>query len=219
MGPEDFNRLVEQAQGLADQDRHAEAFALLQDALAQHPHDVQLLVRAALFSILGAPEETPRLSNRAANLAGEDPWPLIHASAALLAVGEVDKAHRRLVQASEIIPAESPALYSLLYMTGRVAVAKGELSLAERSLTPAFEAEPELLGHGLELARLLQTQQRWDKALEVAEKALGHHPDNEDLQCIATLARLALYGPDSLPPDTNIEWVSRQDKNTQSTHE
>jgi tetratricopeptide (TPR) repeat protein len=63
-----------------------------------------------------------------------------------------------------------------------VAPVIGDLEGAERALALAFEADPEMEGHGRYLAELYLDQGRNDEALEVVRTALLHRPDDEILQ-------------------------------------
>ncbi len=60
-------------------------------------------------------------------------------------------------------------------------MAYGEDEQGEQMLREAFEADPEMVGHGQALAGLLEQRGRHAEALEVIDEGLRHRPGDEAL--------------------------------------
>lgn len=206
MSPKELKRLVDRVQQLGDEDRGQEARALLDEALERHPDEVEVVLLAGIAQIPVAPDEAAVLARRAVALAPESPSVLLRAASVLLSLGHLDEARRHCAMAMKIVPDHFPAVYDLSFLAGRIAVLDGNVEAAEQLLTPPFEEQPEVDGHGRELARLLESQNRWPEALNVAEATLKHHPTDSELEDIALICRLNIHGPDVLPPGATIEY-------------
>lgn len=129
----------------------------------------------------------------------------MRSSSLLLDLGYLDEARDHCAQAIEAADDDFPAVYDLCYLAGRIAVAEGDPEAAERYLAVPFGERPDVERYGLELGFLLESQHRWEEALVVAERALEHHPVDEELEALAIRCRVNLYGLDALPPGATLE--------------
>lgn len=205
MNSGELKEIVQRSQHLVAQGRHADDLALLREAVGNYPDEVEIVLRAAFASVVDAPTEAVRLARRAGSLAPENPSGLMRSSSLLLDLGYLDEARDHCEQAIEAADDDFPAVYDLCYLAGRIAVADGDPEAAERYLAVPFGERPDIERYGLELGFLLESQHRWEEALVVVERALEHHPEDQELEALAIRSRVNLYGLDALPPGATLE--------------
>ncbi len=197
---EDLDNILLRSNELAGAGRHEDNLALLQHALTRYPSELEVVIRAAGAHLSEAPDEAARLARAAVERAPEDPEILTRAAFVMLATDHEDETRKYFARAARLIDDDFVFAFDLVYLGGKLALKAGDKDKAEELLTIAFENQPESPGYGKDLADLLFECGEHQRALEVADKALQHRSGDQNLQDIQALCRVALFGPDALPP-------------------
>lgn len=205
MNSEELERVVHESQRLVGEGRYEDNRELLQRTLRDDPDEVEIVLRTGLARATESPAEAARLARQAAQLEPEDPSTLMRASSLLLALEQLDEARALCARAMAAVEEGFGPVVALYHLAGRIAVLDGNLEVAEQLLRPPFEEQPDVAGYGEELAFLLESQERWDEALEVAERTLEQFPGDPEMRALAAACRVNLYGPEFLPPDASID--------------
>lgn len=179
-----LEQVLERSRELARTDRHSENLALLRDALEQYPAEAEIALRAAAAHFGEDDDQTERLARRAVVLSPQDPAVLMRAASMMLELGRTDDALELSGKARDHADEDFPLVFDLVHLGGRIALAREKPEIAEPLLRGAFDHQPESIGHGRYLAMLLESQGRLEEALEVAEEALRHWPDDRVLRRI-----------------------------------
>jgi tetratricopeptide (TPR) repeat protein len=174
-------RAIERARELGDQGRDDEAARVLREAVAEHPDNAELRLLLAIELTEAAPEESVRELERAAELADDDPETLFRVASALRGMGAIKPSAAALRRVTEQTDEHFVFAADMAHLGGLLARDVGDDARAEPLLRAAFEAEPEMRGHGRWLAGLLIDHERYDEALDVVQAALEHRPGDEDL--------------------------------------
>lgn len=185
---------------LAREGRHEQHLALMRSALAQHPDEPEIVIRAASAHLAEAPDEAAELAGRAVALAPEDASMLTRAAGVMLATERLDEARDMCGQASRSAGEGFVLAFDLAHLAGRVALGYGNEEKALELLQLAFDNQPETIGHASALADLLERRGEHARALEVLERAIRHRPDDRMLDSRRVQLRVALHGLDALPP-------------------
>jgi predicted Zn-dependent protease len=139
---------------------YAESEALVEAALAEHPDSPFLLV-AMGDALIARAESDPEVRDiarnhlmRAQELAPDDPHVAYRAGEVLLTLDYIDEARAAVELATELVDDTFTWPAALAYLRGRILVIDGNLEEGERSLTAAFELDPEQDGLRHLLSRL-----------------------------------------------------------------
>lgn len=185
----ELHEILKQSEALEQYGRDQENAALLIDAIRRFPDDVELCVRTSLALLPTSPQECKRLLQRATDLAPDDPKTFTRCASQMFYLAEYDTAREYVRSAGRLAPNDFPLRAELLHLMGRLAAEKGDDSLAEQALVAAFDEAPAGAGHGRVLAEFYARRSRVPEALEVADEAVLHLPDDENLH--ATRERIA----------------------------
>lgn len=172
----------------------------MRSALAQHPDELEIVIRAAGAHIGEAPNQAAELAERAVQLAPEDPSTLTRAAQVMLATARLDEARDLCGRASRSAGEGFTLAFDLAHLAGRVALGYGNEEKALELLQLAFDNQPETTGHASALADLLERRGEHARSLEVLEQAIRHRPKDRALDSRRVQLRVALYGVDALPP-------------------
>lgn len=200
----DLEQVLERSRELARTDRHPENLALLREVIEKYPDEPEVALRAAAAYYGEDNDETERLTRHAVTLSPEDPTVLTRAASMMLELGRTDEALELSGQARNYADQDFPLLADLVHIVGRAALVRGEYEKAEPPLRVAFDNQPESFGHGQFLAMVLESQGRYEEALEVVEESLRHWPDDPKLDVQRIRLRLILFGPDTLLPGATV---------------
>lgn len=187
--------------------RHDEHLALMRDALAWHPGEVEVMIRAGGAHVVDDPEQAAELARGAVRLAPEDPATLTRAASVMFHVARLEEARELLSGAVRGAGDDFVLAFDLAYLTGQLAFAEGDLDNAEQLFRVAFDNRPEAPGHGFALAGLLYDRREHERAQEVVEQALRHRPGDQSLEGLRVQVRVALHGLDALddlPPGWSV---------------
>ena len=166
-----------------------EAAILLREAVESFPEDADARIRLA--ATIDLPAEAVEQLQVAARLAPDDPLLLTRCASHLYDLEAYDDAEHCARRALDLLPddiGEFQYLAQLVHISGRLSDRKGDSATAEKALTAAFGSDPEMPGHGAQLAAFLWRQGNVDKALEVIDEARVHLPGDRGL--VRLLARI-----------------------------
>jgi tetratricopeptide (TPR) repeat protein len=170
----------------ADEGRTEDAERLVRSALERWPDDAELHYLLA-SSIVDRPEnadEVVALAHAMARLAPDDAFVLMQASTLLMYVRELEYAETYVQRAIEVAPMGWEFAAELAYTAGTVLAHLHKDEEAEGALRAAYHLDPEGVGHGKDLAAIVASQGRLSEALEIADDALQHRPDDEVLKAV-----------------------------------
>lgn len=125
---------------------------------------------------------------RAAALAPDYVEVLVNLANALLLAGHAAEGRGPCEQAVRL----RPDLADAHAMQGQLSAALGADSAATECFRRAFDLAPDSADHACRLAASLETERRWDEALEVFEQAVGLNPDHGTAISGALLLRRSL---------------------------
>jgi Flp pilus assembly protein TadD len=147
---------LERARRLDDEGRVDASREVLRDAVDRFPDDpdVALGYGAALW--VDDPATAEVHVRRAVALAPEDPATLARAAQLLLFHEDLDMVRDLVERAGRAAPPDWVLAAQMHHMRGIVAWREGDYETAERELRAAFEAEPDFMTHGRDLAALLR---------------------------------------------------------------
>ncbi len=201
-----LEQVLERSRELTRADRHQENLTLLSEALERHPDEPELVLTAATAYFGEDEAQTERLMRHAVELAPDDPTVLTRAGFMALDRGFTDDALAWSRQAYDHADDDFPFVFDLVHLGGRIALARENAEVAERLLRLAFDNQPESFGHGRFLAALLESQDRYEEALEVVEETRRHWPDDRTLEDMRIRLRVLVHGIDTLPPGYTVEY-------------
>lgn len=203
---EGLDETLDRSQELTRAGRHDEHLALMREALARHPGDLEVVIRAAAAHVVESPEQAAELAREAVEMSPEDPATLLRAAFVMFHVKRLDEARKLFVRATETAPDDFVLAGDLVYLGGQIFFAYGNDDKAEEFLKLAFDDQPEEPGRGFALAGLLEQQGEYERALEVVEKARRHRPDDELLEEQLVRLIIVVRGPEALPPEYSVSY-------------
>jgi len=203
---EDLRETLNHSDELTGAGRHEEHLALMREALARHPGELEVVIRAAEAHMVEGPEEAAELAREAVKMAPDDPVTLTRAASVMFYVERLEEARKLLIRAMEGAPDDFILASDLVYLGGQIFFAYGNHDKAEEFLTLAFDDQPERPGRGYALSDLLEHQGEFARALEVADEALRHRPGDGALEDLQARLRFLVYAVEALPPGYAVRY-------------
>jgi tetratricopeptide (TPR) repeat protein len=177
----ELDELLEKSRALGLELLYEENEALLRRAVQRFPYEAEVWLRLANAVLISTPEQSAGFVRRAISLAPADPFNLTLAASIMLYLQEFDAAQDYAERATRATSQEFAAASDLLRIQGELAAHRNELGLAEELLNRAFSKEPEMVGHGLTLAKFYLGQGRLTEALRVLSLALQYRRGDDAL--------------------------------------
>lgn len=179
--------MSERAYYLTESDRLLEAgywdeqMSLLKKAVADCPDEPEFWYRYAVGCAESDAEACAERARRAVDLAGDDPGLLARVAGLMYDIQNYEASEHYLRRAIPHLPEEFPLIPDMLHLAGKLALQKGNGTVATEYLWRAFEIEPGSLGFGRILAVLLTERGDHQESLNVINRALAHNPPDKDL--------------------------------------
>jgi len=173
----------DRAYALHKEGRDDEAEAVLRELVEQHPDSPDAhLYLAPMLVVLGRYAEAAEHARLAAERAWNDPFILVRAATTAWH-GDAAAAKVYLGRVDELTSwAPTFSLRSdVWHLKGLIAWNDGDRDAALELLEHAFEAEPDGVGIGADLALGYAEQERFDDARAAVGRALEHRPGDERL--------------------------------------
>ena len=142
-----------------------------------HRPDAALPLLAASYLGLGRVPEAQLLAPVVAARAVKNPGLRVEFAKVLLDFDFINDALALL----EIAQKEQPPTAELFFALGRARERKGELALAQKDFQRAVELNPNAIDVLQALARILASQQQWEKSLDLLSRARTLAPDSPDV--------------------------------------
>lgn len=179
--PSDRAQYIVESDRLLDAGLWDEQRLLMARAVEAFPDMPEFWYRYALGSFHALDDSAADQVRVAVDLGRSDPAILTRSASLMYDLGHYDEAEQYLRSALGQVTETFPLLADMLHLIGKLAIAKGDDTVAEKYLAKAFEADPGSPGFGHFLATLLARQGNRERSLSIIDRALAHDPPDAHL--------------------------------------
>lgn len=173
---------IEYGRHLITEQKYREALEFLEKAARDFPEAAEMPLMLATVYRDTRPGDIPAQLAKAARLGSDDPVIQVMVGHRLLNEGDIEAARACAARAGDLIHDEFALAADVDRLVGRIAARDGDHVVAEARLRSAFQREPELPTHSLDLARFLWARGRNEDALTVIDESLDRvRNDDRDL--------------------------------------
>lgn len=170
---------IQCGRGLITKKKDQEALEFLEKAARDFPEAAEIPLMLATVYRDTRPDDTAAQLSKAAELGSDDPVIQVMVGHRLLNEGDVEAARACAARAADLIDDDFALAADMDRLIGRIAARDGDDVIAEARLRSAFQREPELPTHSLDLARFLWARGRNEDALTVIDESLDHGRDDD----------------------------------------
>jgi Tfp pilus assembly protein PilF len=163
---------IERGRGLITEQKEREALDFLEKAARDFPEAPEVPLMLATVYRDTRPDDIPAQLAKAAELGSDDPVIQVMVGHRLLNEGDIEGARACAARAGDLANDEFALAADMDRLVGRIAARDGDHLVAEARLRSAFQREPELPTHSLDLARFLWARGRDKDALTVIDESL-----------------------------------------------